>query len=74
MMPGATGRIDIPAMLAALAEVGYDGPVTARPAKRPQGPTRRDHIVKELADTLSRIWQAAGLSPESKRISVAAES
>jgi sugar phosphate isomerase/epimerase len=74
MMPGATGRIDIPAMLAALADVGYDGPVTAKPAKRTQGPTRRDDVVKELADTMSRIWQAAGLNANGTKVSVAAES
>jgi sugar phosphate isomerase/epimerase len=74
MMPGATGRIDIPAMLAALADVGYDGPVTAKPAKRTLGSTRRDQIVKGLADTMSRIWQAAGLGSNGKRVSVAAES
>jgi sugar phosphate isomerase/epimerase len=73
MMPGATGRIDIPAMLAALAEVGYDGPVTARPAKRTLASTRRDDLVKELADTMNRIWQAAGLVSNGKRVSVAAE-
>ena len=66
LLPGATGQVDIPAYLAALAEMGYDGPVTSRPDRRAFESGRRDRIVRQAGETLERVWKAAGLTGEGK--------
>jgi sugar phosphate isomerase/epimerase len=66
LLPGETGAIDSTAALVALAEMGYDGPVTPAPhATRFQG-MRRDAIVKLAGEKLDQAWKAAGLSPAGK--------
>lgn len=64
-LPGETGVIDAVALLSTLAEISYDGPVTAVP-----GPAnlsmRRDQLVKLMGEKLDGIWKAAGLSPSGK--------
>ncbi len=66
LLPGESGQPDIPAMLVALAELGYEGPVSAKPHKSVVQGTRRDPIAKRVAEALDRVWQAAGLSPQGK--------
>ena len=66
LMPAATGRIDIPAFLISLAELGYDGPVTPKPSRKALGSNRRDSIVRQAGDALNRVWKAAGLTPDGK--------
>ena len=66
LLPGTTGLPDIPAALTTLAEIGYEGPVTAKPDKGVFQSTRRDPIAKQTAEALDSVWQAAGLSPDGK--------
>jgi len=73
LLPGATGRIDVPAILVALAELGYDGPVTAKPHKRVLQRLRRDAIAKQVGRSLETVWKAAGLTAAGT-LPVAAES
>ncbi|MCC6730902.1 MAG: sugar phosphate isomerase/epimerase [Chthonomonadales bacterium] len=51
-LPGATGVIDLVGFLRALAEIGYDGPVTPEPFGGP---------ATWAADGLRRVWEQAGL-------------
>ena len=61
-LSGTGGAIDMPAILAALAELGYDGPVTPAPDKSQLAGLRRDKIVKQIGAALDQIWKAAGLN------------
>jgi len=73
LLPGVSGKPDTPAVLAALAEIGYEGPVSAKPDRGVFRSKRRDPIAKLTAEALNGVWQAAGLSAEGKLV-VAAES
>lgn len=73
ILPDPSGRIDVAGYLAALVEIGYDGPVTPAPAKESLKGLRRDAIVAKAAKSLSEAWQAAGLTPDG-RLAVATES
>ena len=66
LLPGSTGGIGIPPILTALAELGYDGPVTPKPHNSAFKSTRRDEIVKETGSVLDALWKAAGLTPQGK--------
>lgn len=66
LLPGETGVIDVPATLTALAEMGYDGPVTAVPHPSRFKNQRRDQIVKQTGEALDRAWKDAGLLPAGK--------
>lgn len=66
LLPGTTGRIDVPAFLIALGEMGYQGPVTAKPHKSCSSGSRRDLIARKTADALDGVWKAAGLTPQGK--------
>jgi sugar phosphate isomerase/epimerase len=70
-LPGETGTIDIPAVLTALAELGYSGPVTPLPHSSQFAGLRRDQIVKLTGERLDAAWKAAGLSPAGKLSAVA---
>lgn len=66
LLPGETGVVDSPAVLAALAAKGYDGPITPVPdPSRFQG-IRRDAIVRLTGEQLDKVWKAAGLTPAGK--------
>ena len=65
-LPAEEGGIDLPAYLVALAETGYDGPVTFVPHRKALTGRRRDPIVRQVAGALDRIWKAAGLTPDGK--------
>jgi sugar phosphate isomerase/epimerase len=66
LFPGETGVIDCPAILVALAEKGYDGPVTPVPHVNRVANMRRDAIAKLAGEKLDQVWKAAGLSPAGK--------
>jgi len=64
LLPGAEGgRIDVAAFLTALKEMGYQGPVTVKPSRSAFPSRRRELIVKQTAEALDKVWQAAGLQP-----------
>ena len=66
MLPAAEGGIGLSQYLVALAELGYDGPVTLKPHRSALVGTRRDPIVKKVGEALERLWKAAGLTPDGK--------
>lgn len=64
MLPGVPGRIDFAGLLVALAKAGYDGPVTVLPDPKAMEGIRRDQMVKPIAESLDRVWKAAGLTAQ----------
>ena len=72
-LPTDQYKIDIPAIVTTLAELGYDGPVTLKPARTAVSGLRRDALVEKAGKVLGAIWKAAGLTPDGK-IAVPAES
>jgi len=71
LLPMATGRVDCAGMLVALSQMGFGGPVTPAPAKGTLQATRRDPIVRETSAAMDKLWEAAGLSPQTRRSAVA---
>jgi sugar phosphate isomerase/epimerase len=67
LMLGETGAIDSAAILARLAEWGFDGPVTPRAHRTPLAGMRRDQVVKLAGQRLDEAWNSAGLKPGTKR-------
>jgi sugar phosphate isomerase/epimerase len=65
LLPGESGAIDTAAALVALAEMGYDGPVTPAPGPNTRG-LRRDAYVKAAGERLDAAWKAAGLNAAGK--------
>ncbi len=61
-LPGDGGAIDSTAILATLAELNYDGPVSASPDKSQFAGLSRDKIVKKTGAALDHVWKAAGLN------------
>lgn len=66
-LPGATGVIDSAAVLAALGEARFDGPVTVMPSKTIFPGLGREKIVKQTAAALDAVWKAAGLGQHRRR-------
>ncbi|NWG21624.1 MAG: sugar phosphate isomerase/epimerase [Chloroflexi bacterium] len=60
-LPGATGVIDMPGFLQALAEIGYDGPVTPEPFEPRLGELTPEQASAEAAAAMRAIWRDAGL-------------
>lgn len=73
LLPGASGRADCVAVLAAAAQMGYDGPVTIKADRKAFESTRRDRIVRQAAEVMDRLWKAAGLDSAGKLTSAAAK-
>ncbi len=67
LLPGENGTIDVPAVLVALTELGYDGPITPSVSSANTKGMKRDQIVKTAGERLTQAWTAAGLSPTGKR-------
>jgi sugar phosphate isomerase/epimerase len=65
-LPGDGGAIDIPALLVALAELGYSGPVSPTPDRSQFGNAGRAHIVKQAGAALDQVWKEAGLTGAGK--------
>lgn len=72
LLPGANGRIDSARVLATLAEQGYDGPVTPKPARVTMGNAKRQGLVREAGEAMNKVWKDAGIPVESKRLPVVA--
>lgn len=66
MLPGEPGAIDVPALLGALAEAGYDGPLTPAPDARRYAALGREKLVRQAGQQLEGAWKAAGLTPAGK--------
>ena len=64
------GAIDVPAALAILAEIGYRGPVTPKPARSQFKDLRRDAAIRLLSESFNQAWKAANLSPAGKLLAV----
>jgi sugar phosphate isomerase/epimerase len=71
LLPAENGAIDLPAVLVALAELGYDGPITPSVSPTRNAGMKREQIVKTASERLSQAWSAAGLSPTGKLSAVA---
>jgi sugar phosphate isomerase/epimerase len=69
-LPGDGEGIDIPAVLVALAELGYDGPVSPLPDRSRLAVTGRQSIVKQAGESLDRVWKEAGLTRAGKLAAV----
>lgn len=62
LLPDASnGRIGVPSILSYLSEIGYDGPVTAKPSRAAFPNRRRDTVVKMTSESLDKVWREAGL-------------
>lgn len=61
-LPGETGVLDIAGFLQALAEIGYDGPVTAEPFSRRVREMAPDAAVKATAAAVDQVWLEAGFA------------
>lgn len=66
LLPGETGAIDAAAALVALAELGYDGPVSPQVDRSQLTVQNREQVVKLASQKLEEVWKAAGLSPAGK--------
>jgi len=69
-MPADGGAVDNAGLLAALAELRYDGPVTPSPDQSRLGGLGRDKIIKQACAALDAVWKAAGLNPAGKLATV----
>ena len=65
-LPRVDGPAGIPAILTALAEMGFNGPLTLHPAKAALSGYRRDAVVEQAGQALDTVWKAAGLMPDGK--------
>jgi len=61
-MPGETGVIDIAGFLGAMAEIGYDGPVTAEPFVPKLRELPREEAARLTSESLDKIFAAAGIA------------
>lgn len=66
LVPSVEGKIDCVSVLATLAGLGYDGPITIKADRSAFESTRRDRIVKQAAESLDKLCKAAGLTPNGK--------
>ena len=69
-LPGETGGIEIPAVLVALAEMGYDGPVSPVADRSRLADLGREQTVKKAGAALDAVWKAAGLTRAGKLAAV----
>ncbi len=64
-LPGETGVIPIADFLQALAQIGYDGPVTPEPFKKELADLPSDQSrLETVGAAMDRIFAQAGLKPE----------
>lgn len=71
VLPGDGGAIDAAAVLTALAERGFDGPVSPCVDRSQLTVQNREQVVKLAAQKLDEAWKAAGLSPAGKLLATA---
>lgn len=70
-LPTLGGTIDNAAVLSALGELRYDGPVSVVPDVSQLAGQSRPNIVKQAGAALDAIWKDAGLNAAGKRAAVA---
>ena len=61
LLPGKTGKPDIGAALKILAEAGYEGPVTIKPAKKAADSRRRDPVARAAGLAMHLAFRSADL-------------
>jgi sugar phosphate isomerase/epimerase len=66
LLPGESGTIDLAAVLTALAELSYDGPLTPAASPAVLKGMKRDQIVRTAGERLQAAWTAGGLTPAGK--------
>ncbi len=71
LQPGETGQIDAPAVLTALANAGYSGPLTPVVDLSTLEEQKREKVVESLGGALEKVWKEAGLSPAGKVVAPA---
>ena len=72
LLPAIEGaRIDLVGFLTVLREKGYDGPVTVKPSRTAFQTRRRETIVKQTAESLDKVWRAAGVPPAIRPVGAA---
>jgi sugar phosphate isomerase/epimerase len=64
LLPGGeNGRIDVAGLLAVLREMGYDGPVTAKPSRNAFQTRRRDVVIKQTSEALEKVLNPRPVTP-----------
>lgn len=71
LLPAEGGAIDGVAALTALAELGYQGPVTPAAATARLAGMRRDAVVRTAGERLLALWGAAGLTLQGRASAMA---
>jgi sugar phosphate isomerase/epimerase len=61
-------NIDIPAIMVAMANLDFDGPVTLRPHPSQFAEAKRDQIVRKCGEAMDTLWSAAGLNKKGKLV------
>lgn len=69
-LPGDGGAVDTPALLAALAQLSYDGPLTPAPNASQFPGQSREKIVKAAGAAIDKAWKEAGLNNAGKLTTV----
>lgn len=67
LLPG-TGGIDLLAYLRTLQQLGYNGPVTPVPDKKPFIGLRRETTTRQLAEAMRKLWEALDLRWQAPRV------
>jgi sugar phosphate isomerase/epimerase len=70
-LPAESGVIDCSAVLAALGEMGYSGPVSPAASRESLGVQGRDKVVKAAGAAVDQVWKAAGLNAQGKLLAAA---
>ncbi len=60
-LPGETGVVDVESFLGHLADVGYDGPVTAEPFSARVEALPADEAAAETMRAMETVWERAGV-------------
>jgi sugar phosphate isomerase/epimerase len=60
-LPATTGVIDLAGFMAALREIGYDGPVTPEPFEQRLRELAPDDACRVAHDSMLELWRRAGL-------------
>jgi sugar phosphate isomerase/epimerase len=60
-LPGETGVLDVEGFLAALDEIGYDGPVTVEPFSKRVRELSVDKAVAATAESVHKVWPLSGV-------------
>ncbi|MCS7237922.1 MAG: sugar phosphate isomerase/epimerase [Thermoguttaceae bacterium] len=67
VLPG-TGELDLVTYLQTLRRLGYNGPVTPVPDKKPFIGLRRETATRQAAEAMRKLWEALGLRWQAPRV------